>query len=277
MLGLIDTMSVQVERRGQAEIRHGAVRGLRQCRTEIRTELSTRTASRSPAPAPAGSTCRASPTMPQSELGAGASRFQLYANLGQTWPGCVETRYSANKDYDVDDTPPDPRKVRDAVHAGLRHRRAGYARLRQQLHHSDAKPKDKSRRAKRRSAGQNMASTTDASGQPAAWRIARSTSSLHSAICSAQHSARRRSRSTPARPSTTASPKGPGHGCDVQPITPMTSDYDGLKAKVNALQANGTTNIMEGVAWGNRVLSPGQPFSGRAARRRPGWRRSWSC
>ena len=41
----------------------------------------------------------------------------------------------------------------------------------------------------------------------------------------------------------------------------MTSDYAGLKAKVNALQANGTTNIMEGVAWGNRVLSPGQPFS----------------
>ena len=40
----------------------------------------------------------------------------------------------------------------------------------------------------------------------------------------------------------------------------MTNDYAALKTKVNALQAGGTTNIMEGVAWGNRVLSPGQPF-----------------
>jgi hypothetical protein len=35
---------------------------------------------------------------------------------------------------------------------------------------------------------------------------------------------------------------------------------DDLTAKVKSLVAAGTTNIMEGVAWGNRVLSPGAPF-----------------
>lgn len=47
----------------------------------------------------------------------------------------------------------------------------------------------------------------------------------------------------------------------MQPITPLTSDYDLVLDKVEELQASGTTNIMEGVAWGMRVLSPGQPFA----------------
>ena len=55
--------------------------------------------------------------------------------------------------------------------------------------------------------------------------------------------------------------KGPNRGCDMQPITPLTNDYNLIKSKVNQLQAAGTTNIMEGVAWGHRVLSPGEPFT----------------
>ena len=46
-----------------------------------------------------------------------------------------------------------------------------------------------------------------------------------------------------------------------QPITPLTNDYALLKKQVDALVANGNTNIMEGVAWGMRVLSPGEPFA----------------
>ena len=52
----------------------------------------------------------------------------------------------------------------------------------------------------------------------------------------------------------------------MQPITPLSSDYAALKEKVKALKATGTTNIMEGVAWGNRVLSPGLPVHRDAAR-----------
>jgi hypothetical protein len=62
--------------------------------------------------------------------------------------------------------------------------------------------------------------------------------------------------------------KGPNRGCDMQPIMPLSSDYGDLRTKVSQLQANGTTNIMEGVAWGERVLSPGQPFD-QGAKPRP--------
>ena len=38
---------------------------------------------------------------------------------------------------------------------------------------------------------------------------------------------------------------------------------------MKSLEARGTTNIMEGVAWGNRVLSPGEPFT-EGAKDKPG-------
>ena len=66
-------------------------------------------------------------------------------------------------------------------------------------------------------------------------------------------------------------PKGPGNGCNVAPITPLTNDYAALKSNVNSLVAAGTTNIMEGVAWGNRVRGHDQqqsrPHHGGAERR----------
>jgi Mg-chelatase subunit ChlD len=55
--------------------------------------------------------------------------------------------------------------------------------------------------------------------------------------------------------------KGPNAGCDTQPIVALSSDYATIEDKVKALKAAGDTNIMEGVAWGMRVLSPQPPFS----------------
>jgi hypothetical protein len=59
----------------------------------------------------------------------------------------------------------------------------------------------------------------------------------------------------------TSGGKGPNSSCTSQPLVPLTNDYQGLKDKVQSLRANGTTNIMEGVMWGWRVLSPGAPFT----------------
>ena len=72
--------------------------------------------------------------MPQSELATGASRFQLYSNLGQKWPGCVETRYAAGKDYDVDDTPADPANPETLFVPTFAIDEPDTPRLRQQLH-----------------------------------------------------------------------------------------------------------------------------------------------
>ena len=51
--------------------------------------------------------------LPQSELSPGASRFQLYANMNQKWPGCVETRYRDGNGH-ADYYAPDGRSVRKA-------------------------------------------------------------------------------------------------------------------------------------------------------------------
>ena len=55
---------------------------------------------------------------------------------------------------------------------------------------------------------------------------------------------------------------GPNRACPT-PIVPLTSDFDKLKAAVNAMNYwNGSgTNVSEGLAWGWRVLSPGEPYT----------------
>lgn len=59
--------------------------------------------------------------------------------------------------------------------------------------------------------------------------------------------------------------KGPNFICDSQPITPLTANATTITTAINQMQPYGGTNIHEGVMWGWRVLSPGEPFSeGRA-------------
>lgn len=196
-------------------------------------------------------------TMPQSELGTGASRFQLYHNLGQTWPGCVETRYSPNKDYDVDDTTPDPAKVETLFVPTFSIDEPETRGFGNSYIVSDAKPKDKSApQKKKRWAKYGV--ETDAGGNPLFDGLLTVVDGVTTILLG---NGKKSIVIDTSMSSQTGTPKGPGNGCDVQPITPLTSDYSGLKSKVNALQANGTTNITEGVAWGNRVLSPGEPFA----------------
>lgn len=54
---------------------------------------------------------------------------------------------------------------------------------------------------------------------------------------------------------------GPGFSCEMSPITPLTNDFDKLRTQINNLVASGSTNITEGIMWGWRALSPGQPFN----------------
>jgi Flp pilus assembly protein TadG len=61
-----------------------------------------------------------------------------------------------------------------------------------------------------------------------------------------------------ARPS---SGQGPNYLCDSQAITPLTNTLSTLTTAASTLSANGDTNIMEGLMWGWRVLSPSAPFT----------------
>jgi Flp pilus assembly protein TadG len=54
---------------------------------------------------------------------------------------------------------------------------------------------------------------------------------------------------------------GPNFGCDVPPLTRLTSDAPTLHSAINAMSADGNTNILEAFTWGWRLLSPNIPFS----------------
>jgi hypothetical protein len=54
---------------------------------------------------------------------------------------------------------------------------------------------------------------------------------------------------------------GPNYLCDSLPILPLTSDKGAVISLVQSLPAKGGTNILEGVMWGWRVLSPEPPFT----------------
>lgn len=198
-------------------------------------------------------------TIPQSELGPGASRFQIYANLGQDWSGCVETRpVVSGVDYGVSDAETDPSRPNTLFVPAFsidEPDSAGYANS---YIRSNAMPGSEDPQEKRkRFAKYGVA--TDANGNPLQGGLLDPLLVAVGNLLGGNGAKTIRIDSS-ASPST-GKPKGPGHGCEMQPISPLTADYDALAAKVKALEANGTTNIMEGVAWGMRVLSPHAPFS----------------
>ncbi len=55
--------------------------------------------------------------------------------------------------------------------------------------------------------------------------------------------------------------EGPWKGCAKSRIVPMTYNRDNIEAGITAMTAYGGTNIAEGMAWGLRAVSPGEPFT----------------
>lgn len=56
---------------------------------------------------------------------------------------------------------------------------------------------------------------------------------------------------------------GPNRACPT-PILPLTDDFNKIRTNINAMRHwNGSgTNVSEGLMWGWRVLSPGEPYTG---------------
>jgi Flp pilus assembly protein TadG len=188
---------------------------------------------------------------PQAELDDGASRFQLYKNLGQTWPGCVETRYAEGLDYDVDDTAANPSNVKSLYLPTFSIDEPDSGDFGNSYIESDAKPKVNTA-TERKKRWKKYGVKTDNQGYPLD----------NGMLDPATADLTKKQKFITIDASLSAGkPKGPGYGCDTQPISALTSDYGALKTKVGSLAASGTTNIMEGVAWGLRVLSPGAPFA----------------
>jgi Flp pilus assembly protein TadG len=60
---------------------------------------------------------------------------------------------------------------------------------------------------------------------------------------------------------TKVSGNGPNYLCNSQVLTRLSNDPDALKANIDKLNATGGTNLVEGLMWGWRTLSPNAPFS----------------
>jgi hypothetical protein len=206
----------------------------------------------------------------QTELDTGASRFQLYSNLGKSWPGCVESRTSAG-DLDVSDKPAsrsDPETLFMPVFAIDEPDDDGSTNS---YISAEVKPRDKTKKAKKEKWAKYGVATDD-DGRPLKGGLL---SDVAGVIAGGdgddddddddQGSAKKPAKLPKVKIDDGPSgyqgfAKGPDFGCGTQPITALTSDYAKLRANVKALNAQGTTNIMEGVAWGTRVLSYGEPF-----------------
>ncbi|WEX11223.1 VWA domain-containing protein [Chelativorans sp. AA-79] len=190
--------------------------------------------------------------IPQTEFLRGLSRFEIAHHLGQDWKGCVETRFSpstSQSKHDVEDTPAvasDPYSL--FVPAFAIDEPSGdwwysypNSYISSQAPALGTEPRDMEAKLKKygldNAAAEARKGKTNLIGLnvgPEGW----SKVSI-----------------------STYGGRGPSYGCDMDPITPLSNDYADLKSRVNALGANGNTNIMEGVAWGMRVLSPQEPFA----------------
>jgi Flp pilus assembly protein TadG len=214
----------------------------------------------------------------QVELAKNLSRFELYNHLGQQWEGCIETRPPhKGTAYDVTDAPAVRSKARSLFVPAFsidepddmdRWGRSQYPNSYLRDRGTDLRdPRQKRLRDKYAVA---MTGTAAAGGDDdddededdeddgdggQTGGLSEATFYDAPAIDT--------SNSTFWRGE--ALPKGPNHDCQAQPIVPLTSDFDLLKERIAALTAQGATNMMEGVMWGWRVLSPGEPFAeGRA-------------
>ncbi len=59
--------------------------------------------------------------------------------------------------------------------------------------------------------------------------------------------------------------RGPNYMCNARPLQRLTPTQSNAIAKINEMTADGNTNILEGLMWGWRTISPNAPFGdGRA-------------
>ncbi len=187
----------------------------------------------------------------QSDLDPGISRFALYKHLGVQWPGCVETRpVVGGVDYGTSDTLADashPETLFVPAFASDEPDWAGFPNNYMPDMFAPIGSMSVSARMARYGASYPGTFKTKTFSQQIA------------------DAATWQNRWTDFSNQTyyTNYPvnKGPDFGCDVQPISPLSSNFAGLKAKVNSLVAMGSTNTFEGAAWGWRTLTADAPFT----------------
>lgn len=199
--------------------------------------------------------------IPQSDLPAEFSRFAMYRHLKVDWPGCVETRVANGKAlHDVDDTVPDPADKQSLFTPSFAIDEPDIPYLFRNSYLPDGGVSLKGRAATETDKENQLTrygrtgkyvtpkNTDDAIAQVMKWKNPKTDFGAAGSKYSKSGT------------------KGPGYGCDVEPLVPLTTDYTEIKTTVKKLEAIGSTNMLEGVMWGWRVLSDREPFTEGAAK-----------
>jgi Flp pilus assembly protein TadG len=191
--------------------------------------------------------------VPQSEFPQDLSRFQVYNNVGKTWAGCVESRPTMGSvDYATIDAVPDASKPETLFVPSFaidEEDKGGYwnSYFKSSAKTLDTSPKGIAKKLKKYGVPVDDKGKSIEYGKKGNTNVDSIPEWVKTPVTVGGEVA--------------GYPIGPSFGCVAAPIAPLTNDYASIKKQVDALTANGNTNIMEGVAWGMRVLSPGEPFA----------------
>lgn len=199
--------------------------------------------------------------VPQSDLPSDFSRFAMYKHLNVKWPGCVETRIPKDKAlHDVDDTVPTLADVNslftpffavDEPDTSWKYPNSYLPDDGVPIKGKNATEADKVKQLSRYGQTGTYAkpkNIVDALTETLKWKkpkIDNSPSKFYS---------------------NKNDPKGPGFGCETEPLVALTSNASDITKTVKKLEANGSTNMLEGVMWGWRVLSSREPFTDGASK-----------
>ncbi|PHP64540.1 hypothetical protein CSC94_23890, partial [Zhengella mangrovi] len=162
---------------------------------------------------------------PQMDLPAGLNRFELYHALGFKWPGCVETRL---------DTP--------GIEYALTDREATSAEAKSLYEPTFAidEPDDTWSNGFPKYPNNYIMSSVKLT-DPISTRLAR-----YGVVKVAGQWVKDPSLAVSLDTSPSifysneSDPKGPGYGCETEPLLPLTSDLNKVKSKVSVLKANGS-------------------------------------
>lgn len=184
----------------------------------------------------------------------GVSRFEAFNNLGQAWAGCVETRHPNKKAaHDTDDTAP---KGKGLFVPAFSIDEPDTPAFDNSYIVSAVDPLDKSKAGKAK-----KLQKYGVPGPLVASIVGLGVGNQDDDDEEEEDSSQAAPTDWQAVETNYTGGKGPNAACSTQPLMPLSNDYAAIKAMVAGLQAGGTTNILEGVAWGARVLSPEEPFT----------------
>jgi len=183
---------------------------------------------------------------------------KLYPNADpiNVWKGCVEARTSKfNADgtpnlttdaLNLDDTPPDKLVYTASDQTGSARSETVFVPYFAPDEPGDAKTPPNSSTAYNNSYLADAANGTDAQKQASITKYSDVSKKTSKEVVIQT-----------ANPATS----GPNYACPT-PITPLTTDLDSLKTDIGKMVYwyGSGTNVSEGLAWGYRVLSPGEPY-----------------